>query len=94
MSLSQDFINFIDGGCPVPYHMDGVKYVYKPNIVDEVFDYEFKIYYRSYDRYFVGIASSQFVRPIHARDFKLMRKIKEDSTYTKTKKFKQLCFDF
>ena len=94
MSLSQDFVNFIDGGCPVPYHMDGAKYVYKPNIINDIFEYEFKIYYKSYNRYFVGIASSQFVRPIFASDFKLMKQIKEDSIYKNARKFKQLCFTF
>lgn len=95
MSLYKDFVNFVDGNSPVPYHVDGAKYVYKPNITSEVFEYEFKIFYKSYNKYYVGVAFSQFVRPISASDFNLIKKLKADScTYSRVVKAKQLVFNF
>jgi len=97
MGMREDFINFVDGGSPVPYYVDNATYAYKPSIVHDVFEHDFKIFYKSYGKYYVGVGFSQFVRPIHAKDFKTMKQIKESSTYkdntNKCQQLKQLVFD-
>jgi hypothetical protein len=98
MGLNEDFRLFVDGGSPVPYYVDGAVYVIKPTVIQEVFEYQLKIFYRSFNEYSVGVPFSQFVRPISASDFKLMKQLKEDSQYknntNKVVHLKQLVFDF
>ena len=94
MSLYKDYVAFIDGDCPVPYHMEQARYCQKPNIISESFDYDFKTYIKSYNNYYVSIATNDFVRPIYAKDYKLMKSLADERKQLNIKKLGQLCFDF
>ena len=96
MSMYKDFIAFVDSGAKVPYFMDNCTYVPRPYNIDEVFNYEQKTFYKSSHKYYVGVPFSDFVREITSQDYKMMKKLKNDScTYkNSTKELKQLVFDF
>jgi len=93
MSAYTDFVAFVDGGSIVPYFVTGAKYVQKPNNVHTHFSYDFKDYYKSYNSYYVGVGFSQFVRPIHAKDFQTMFNLYEEREKLSVKKHTQLVFD-
>ena len=94
MSLTKDFIAFVDNGSLVPYFVDGAKYHYKPNIISTQFEYDFKTYYKSYNNYFVGVPFSKFVRPIKASDFNMMKQKYEARHKESLKTTTQLVFSF
>lgn len=93
MSAYKDFIAFVDSGSKVPYFMTDCKYVMKPNIISIEFQYDFKTFYKSYNKYYVGVAFSKFVRPITAQDFKMMLELHEVRNAEITKLHMQLAFD-
>ena len=82
MSLQDDLVTFLDGGSVIPFYGE-YKYIPKPNHIDELVEYQFKRYYRSYNKYFVGSPSSSFVRLISAKDFKLIKSLKEKENSVK-----------
>jgi hypothetical protein len=96
MGMYEDFVNFVDGGSYVPYFQDNCKYSYLPNIISSKFDYEFKTYYKSCNKYFVGVPFSKFVREIRASDFHHMFNLYEikNKKIEFDKKKKQLIFQF
>ena len=94
MSAYKEFIVFVDSGSKVPYFVNNVKYVYKPNVISTQFTYDFKLYYKSYNNYYVGVPFSKFVRPITAQDFKMMKELYELRNSEAVKLHHQLVFDF
>lgn len=93
MSVYEDFVHFVDDGSKVPYFMNDVKFTVKPKIIHHQFEYEFKIFYKSFNSYYVGVDFSQFVRSIRSSDFKMMLELYEQKNITMSKA-KQLVFDF
>lgn len=70
MSLYSDFVAFLDAGAVVPYFFDGAHYIPKPELIHEELRFDFKVYFRSFNRYFVGIDGRLLVREITAQDYK------------------------
>ncbi len=93
MSCYEDFAMFVDGNSKVPYFVKEAKYVQKPNIISCQFEYDFKIYYKSYNRYYVGIACNRFVRPITAQDFNTIKSLVENRNKENISTKLQLCFE-
>jgi len=48
----------------------------KHTIMEDYFEFEFKLYYKNSRRYFVGISANQFVRKITSQDFKRVQELK------------------
>lgn len=94
MSLYSDYISFVDGNSKVPYFVDGAIYVPKPKAFSEMFVFEMKEYYHSYNKYFVGIGSSKFVRSISANEFILVKGLHDSFHEFNVPKKVQLLFDF
>lgn len=94
MSLYSDFVAFVDGGSKVKYFDDSATYFPKPQTIIKQFEYEFKIYYKTPHRYFVGIACNQFVKEIHAKEFNMMLELAEKREISNIKTGLQLSFDF
>lgn len=94
MSAYKDFVAFVDSGSKVPYFVNDCKYVMKPNIISIQFNYDFKTFYKSYNKYYVGVAFSQFVRHITAQDFKMMQELYEIRNKLSIDLHTQLVFDF
>ncbi|NCO01409.1 MAG: hypothetical protein GW906_06245 [Epsilonproteobacteria bacterium] len=92
--MYSDFVAFVDGGSIVPYFMDDCVYIPTPALITFKFEYDFKIYYKSYNRYFVGIHCSKTVREIHAGDFKRVFALYEDRNKEKLSTRFQQVFDF
>ena len=93
MGAYEDFVAFVDSGSGVPYYVTNAKYVYKPNIFSFTFTYDFKIYYKSYNNYYVGVPFSDFVRSINAQDFNVMKELYELRENESVKVKTQLVFD-
>ena len=93
MSLHGDYVLFVDGNSKVPYHMEGAFYSYKPNIYTELFIFEMKEYYHSYNKYYVGIGASKFVRPISASEFNMVKVLYKTLCDSKISKKVQLSFE-
>ncbi|MFA6195644.1 MAG: hypothetical protein WC656_03255 [Sulfurimonas sp.] len=94
MSLYSDYVAFVDGGSLVKYFDDSATYYPIPQTITMQFEYEFKIYYKSYHKYYVGISCNQFVREIHAKEFKMMLDLAEKRETSNIKTRLKLSFDF
>ncbi len=94
MSAYREFVAFVDSGSKVPYYMNNCKYVTKPNVISVQFTYDFKIFYKSYNSYYVGVPFSKFVRHITRQDFYIMKDLYEIRNNEVVKLHKQLVFDF
>ncbi|MDD2358677.1 MAG: hypothetical protein PHX13_12275 [Thiovulaceae bacterium] len=77
---NKDYINFVDKDGFTEYYGHGFKYVPCPQIVDEQYVLYYKTFYKSGNRYFLGIQNESFVRLISASDFKRFKIIADEKT--------------
>lgn len=95
--LYRDYVAFVDGDSIVPYHVDGAKYIIKPVDFHESFEFEFKHYYRYFNDYCVGIACSNFARPIYKDEYLKVKALfikRNELNEVKVQKNTQLFFNF
>ena len=67
---NQVYRDFVDNDGLTEYYDTTVRYVPKPYHIDDMFTIYYKTFYKSADKYYLGIQNESFVRPIHASDFK------------------------
>jgi len=93
MSLYLDFVAFVDSGSKVKYFDDSAKYYPTPITITKQFEYEFKIYYKCFNRYYIGVSFNNWVRKIHAKEFYMMLELAEKREISNIKTRLQLSLD-
>ena len=79
----------------VPYHQSNAGYSLIPHDIIETIEFDYKLYYKTSTKYYVGTRLSKYVRSITAQDYKYIKsRVTEEEEKNKVSSKGQLFFDF